>query len=465
MACQITILTIDAYGSAGQPVQSIVVHGSATECAAVDIQISCAGHEYAQSVSVTAGLWQATFTSVECLCDGTTLRVSARCKANPACLDSRSLPLICQPHVECPELGEITADPAGPCYRPADKITLSVAVHDPYACLTQYVWVFTKQPGQCSGGSNPSCPGAPAPSSIVKLTTVPSIIQGLAPADGFSEGNWTAQVIADPSDGPGCGDCQPVASAIHPFSILQPGSCPQVEDITVTLVSTSGGEYTYQFTASFSGNTGEARVSWDFGNGPTAVQCLCGATVAQSTHSYPTAHCGQVKTVAVILEPGNGCCTLSHQQRTFQLPSCGGNGGGGHHPCPWWHPKCWKFKCNALLVAALAALAAAAALAIVAGCTGTPALWVASAASFAVGLGLLAAWVTLCSKVSGDFCSALHDVILGLAAFVAVQGTLLAILAALGVTLASGCGLGLAVSFAYYGTVLAYLIYVEEWKC
>lgn len=464
MACQVTILEINAYGQAGQPIQSITIKGSSTECAAVDVQISCAGNEYVLGVAVTQGLWQATFTSVACYCDGTTLRVTARCKANPTCLDSRTVPLVCQPpHPECPELSEITADPAGPCFRTSDKITLSVVVNDPGGCLTQYVWVFTKQPGQCSGGQDPPCPGTPTPPPIVKVTTGPSISQGLSPADGFSEGNWTAQVVADPSQSSDCQNCPPVASVPYVFSIMQQGSCPQVQGVTADLIGTSGGQYTYRFTALLSGNTSEARISWDFGGGPTAPQCLCGATVPETTYSFPTAHCGQWKTVAVILEPGNACCTLDHVQQPFQLPRCGGNGGG--HPCPWWHPKCWKIKCNGLLVAALAAITAAAVLAIAAGCAVNPALWVASAAVFAAGLILLALWVTLCSKISSDFCTVLHEVILAIAAIVSVQGTILAILALLGITLTSGCGLGAVVSFGYYATVLGYLIYVEEWKC
>lgn len=465
MACQITILDINAYGQTGQQVQSITIKGTAIECAAVDVQISCAGNEYVQSVSVAQGAWQATFTNVACLCDGTTLRVTARCKANPACLDSQSVPLVCQPpYPACPELGAITADPPGPCFRPSDKTTLTVTVSDPGGCLTQYVWLFTKQPGQCTGGLNPPCPGAPTPPPIVKVTTAPSIIQGLSPADGFTEGNWTAQVFADPSQSPGCQGCPPVLSLPYAFSIMQQGSCPQIQQLTVDLIATSGGQYTYRFAAALSGNTSEARISWDFGSGPTPPQCLCGATVAEITHNYPTAHCGQSKTVAVILEPGNGCCTLGHAQQTFQLPPCGGDNGNG--PCrPWWHPKCWKFRCNALLVAALAALAAAAVLAIAAGCTGNPALWAASAAAFLVGVILLAIWVSLCSKISADFCTVLHEVILLLAAIVSIQGTILAILALLGITLTSGCGLGLLVTFGYYATVLGYLIYVEEWKC
>ena len=46
MACDITILDIDVFGSPGQPIASVSVKGTATECTGVEVTISCEGHEY-----------------------------------------------------------------------------------------------------------------------------------------------------------------------------------------------------------------------------------------------------------------------------------------------------------------------------------------------------------------------------------------------------------------------------------
>ncbi len=470
MACDITILDIDVFGSPGQPISSVLVKGSATECTGVEVTISCDGHEYYQGVNVTptggtTGTWVATFLNPACICDPTKLlRVSARCKANPNCEKSETVPLACQPpYTPCPELGEITSDPAGACFAPDTKVVFTVQVNDPAGCIGQYLWLFSQQPGQCTGGANPPCPGGAPASSFIKVTPVSWISIPLSTFEGFKDGNWTVQVLVDPIETGGCANCPPVLSPPRPFSILAPGTCPTVLELTVNTAGTSSAGFAYNFTATLAGNTSEAKVTWDFGDGPNTSACLCGHTIAQATHTYSRDKCNTTQTVIVTIEPGNGCCLLQTEAESFTLPPCeSGGGNGDDHPCPWWNPFCKGLKiCGALLAAALAAVLAAGVLAMVAGCTVPVSgpLIVAAAVAAVVSFVLLGLWFAVCRHLPG-FCDSLTAFLDLLSYLMYVQAVIviaLAILAALGVVVTLPCVLGAVATFGYYASVYFWL--------
>lgn len=355
MACEITITAVNVYGSPGQPVSSVTVEGTAKNCANVVVIISCGGPVLQKVFAVNAQdvplNWSVEFSDLggsECVCDAGFMRVSAHCKENEAC--GFTWPTLAPPHCQpprpkCPELGAITTSPPKDCFAPGNTVKLFVESYDLGGCIVQYVWIFSKLPGQCTGGATPHCPGGGPQTPIIKSTPTPDLAISLSTAEGFTEGNWIVQVVAVLSASGYCKDCPQVASSPLPFSIMQPGTCPVVTGIEEpALMGTSSAGFEYRFTAHLSGNTSEARIRWNFGAGLTDPVCLCGAHTAEVTYTYPKSECGEDKTVSLLLEPGNGCCQLIEQTKEFSLPPCNGGGGDGdgRHPCPWWNPACWK---------------------------------------------------------------------------------------------------------------------------
>ena len=411
------------------------------------------------------GTWTVTFLNPACICDPAhLLRVSARCKANPNCQDSETVPLTCQPpYTPCPTLGAITSEPAGLCFAPDTKVVFTVAVNDPSGCINQYLWLFSQQPGPCTGGSSPPCPSG-TPVTFIRTTPAAWISIPLSAVEGFTNGNWTVQVFVDPIDTGGCANCPPALSAPLPFSILTAGACPTVLGIAVNAASTNSGDFLYQFTATLAGNTSEARITWDFGEGPPTTQCLCGQTTAQATHTYPHEKCNTTQTVIVTIEPGNGCCVIDSTAESFKLPKCGSGGGGngnGHHPCPWWNPFCKGLKiCGALLTIAFAAIVAAGVAGMIAACTvpvSTP-LIIAAAVAVVVAAVALGAWLAFCRYLPG-FCESLKTFLDGLSYVIYVQTLVVIVMGILagvgGVTLA--CFLGAVATFGYYAAIHYYL--------
>lgn len=355
MACEITITSVNVYGSSGQPVSSVTVEGTAKNCANVVVIISCGGPVLqkvfavnAQGVPVNWSVEFSNFSGSGCVCDAGFMRVSAHCKENEAC--GFTWPTLAPPHCQpprpqCPGLGPITTSPPKDCFAPGDTVKLFVESYDPGGCIVQYLWIFSKGPGQCSGGTTPQCPGGGSQNAFGQLTSTPDLAISLSSAEGFTEGNWTVQVVAVLSASGYCKDCPPVLSPLLPFSIMQLGTCPNVTIDAPVLIGTSSAGFEYRFTAHFTGNTSEARVRWNFGAGLTDPVCLCGAQTAEATHTYPKSECGEDKTVSLLLEPGNGCCQLIEETREFSLPPCNGgdgNGNGDGRPCADWNPACWK---------------------------------------------------------------------------------------------------------------------------
>jgi len=472
MACEITITSVNVYGNPGQPIDLVRVQGTAKNCANVVVVISCGGPLLKKVFSVNAQdipvSWSVEFSELGgsgCVCGSGNMRVAAYCKEDEACgsLWPTLSPPECQPYEPvCPELGEITTSPQQDCYAPGDPLKLSVSVTDPGNCISLYYWIFSEQPSPCS--QEPGCTGGLQP-AITRSTTVPSLALTLAMADGFAEGNWTVQVFAIPTN---CENCSPVASPPLPFSILQPSTCPQVSSLDEpVLVSTTSAGFEYQFTAHLAGNTEDASVQWNFGSGLTDPVCLCGANSSETTHIFPKEQCGENVTVRVLLDPGNGCCSLMEEEVNVQLPACeGGGGDGDEHPCPWWNPFCkgWSL-CAGLLAAIMAAILTAGISLAVGNCLNVPTLTGVGYAAAALSLILLSLWYWLCSKTQPDFCDTLAQLILFLAYVIAVQGIILAVIAVIFEITLLEIILCSAVSWLYYGMVMAYLVIIQDQTC
>jgi hypothetical protein len=469
----VTITSVTASGglkSATPPTpNSVHVVGTVSSCGTVRVSSDCTNSFVDIPSSLSGGVttWTADLPNDKGISCGAPIVVIANCLAGAPSVANFSGPLSggpCQPL--CPTLGAITPKQVGGCFAPGSLLNLDVAVYDPNGCITQYVWIFTRDAGQCTGGSNPPCPGGSTVNPVIKTTAGASIAINLSA--GFTEGNWTVLVYANLSNATACANCPQVASQPLAFSIMQPNTCPRIINVSPLLTGSTNTGYTFVFTATFSGNTTEARVSWDFGAGLSSPECLCGAAMAHKSYTYSVADCGQSKTVSLVLDSGNGCCSQGETLVTVDLPPCGQpppNNG-----CPWWNPFCqgWSL-CGALLAAALLAILAAGILAWLAGCAAADpvaaAVLAAAAASAAgVGLALLVLWVLVCSKFPG-FCQSLNHLIQFFTYIVALQFWVLLLLVLLGaLSVGTPCFLGAVAQFAYYGTILAYLLLIKQYK-
>ena len=98
-----------------------------------------------------------------------------------------------------------------------------------------------------------------------------------------------------------------------------------------------------------------------------------------------------------------------------------------------------------------------------AGCTGNPVAIAAAIAAAVAGILLLLLWVALCRNIKPEFCDALDTVINIVLAILAAQPFVLIIMWLLGFSLT--CILGAVTAFAYYGSLLAYLIFIRNAQC
>ena len=400
------------------------------------------------------------------------MRVTARCKNNPSCNHGFTLtPVQCQPY-GCPALGNIVIKPADSCYPPGSQVELQVTTTDPLSCIQQYIWVFQKAGGQCTGVQNPPCPGGVANAPVYKFTQAPSLVLALDSANGFTEGNWTVSVGAQVNVSGGCANCpQSIASQnTLTFSIMQAGTCPTITSIDVNSLGTSQSGFQYQFIAHLAGNTAEAKISWDYGDGTsTPGTCVCGNSTSETTHTYAKADCGKQRIVVAVLDPGNDCCGNADKSVSLLLPECNGTGtGNGNGGCPFWNPFCkgWNF-CSALLAAALVAVFAAGILVMVGACTTPPNPYVLIAAGVAAAVSfiLLGIWYAVCGRLPG-FCDSLKGVLDLLEYVIYIQTIILAVaavLALLGIVIQWPCVLGALASWAYYQTVFHWLLQLNTW--
>jgi hypothetical protein len=347
-------------------------------------------------------------------------------------------------------------------------VELQVTTTDPLSCIQQYIWVFQKTGEQCTGVQNPPCPGGAATAPVYIFTQAPSLVLALDGANGFTEGNWTVSVGAQVNVSGGCANCPQSITSQNSltFSIMQAGTCPAITSIDVNSLGTSQSGFQYKFIAHLSGNTAEAKISWDYGDGTTAPgTCVCGNSTSETTHTYAKADCGKQRIVTTVLDPGNECCGNADKSISLMLPACNGT-GNGNGGCPWWNPFCKGSNfCSALLLAALAAVVAVGILAMVGLCPPNPHLLIAAGVAAAAGFVLLGIWYAVCGRLPG-FCDSLKTALDFLVYVIYGQTIVLAVAAAmalLGIAIPGICLVGALASWGYYATVYFWLSQLNSW--
>ncbi len=440
MACELNITSVIPAGTPGQPVSSIAVAGTAVDCDGVVVQISCGFAEKLQSVSVNAGQWQANFTDMAgtgCVCGdpGVALRVVAYCKDQQNCLDTRTLaPIPCG--TLCPTIHHIDAVvPQCGAVLAAGQYEVTFNAYIDGTGVTQCFWNFgdgTFVPGTLPAGGVAtathaySCPGEYEVSLLILSECEP---------DYFDSEVRTLEL-------PFCG-------------------CPTVSSFSATAVS--GNPCRWIFEAKIGGAFAQCVETfvWSFGDGATDQ-----TDVPVTEHIY--ADDGDYNVTLTMVGVGQadgGPCSYAQE---ITVSNChdgnGGGGGNGHSPCPWWNPFCkgWGL-CAIILLLALASILSTAGLSFWAGCTGNPVAIAATIAAAVAGIVLILLWVALCSKIKSEFCEALNALINIMLAILAAQPVVLILMWLLGVPLT--CIIGAITTFAYYGSLLAYLFYIKDAKC
>lgn len=435
MACEIKITSVNPYGMLGQGVSSVAVKGTAVDCQAAVVTISCGAAEKTQSVQVSPqGSWEANFTDMSgtnCICDdpNVALRVTAFCKADPNCLDNETLiPIPCNPY-PCPEIDHIEME-LPDCNQALQEngwnVRFKAVING--SGVTNYVWSF---------GDGQSMSGADLQTVTHKYACA---------------GDYLVTLVI-------LSDCEPgYAHVLTMQIVLPPCGCPQVNSITAT--ADQNDPCTLDFHAKIAGPFQDCieQYLWDFGDGSPPEYAT-----ENASHTYAN---NGTYTVRLTLLGGigelDGSPCSSTTQVTVSNCSDGGGNGGGENDCPWWNPKCWNW-CAILLAYALFNIAGAAALIIAGACSGNPVLLIAGLAAAAWGLVLLGLWYKLCSKFQANFCDVLNSLIQIFKYIVAAQAIVVAILGALGL-LGGGCGVGVLIAWGYYGTVLSYLLLIKDWS-
>jgi hypothetical protein len=456
MACTIAILDVVGQGQPGQPLSSIIVSGSATGCNVVSVTIVCIGNAVTHaSVPVSGGAWQTTFTEQELKLAGCRecgnpvypITVRVHCAdAGSNCEDHKLLSEIPCSGAGCPTIEFIEAQiPSCGEVIQAGQWNVTFTATIVGSGVTVCLWNF----------GDSSLP-----------------VSGALPQGG----------TATQSHAYACAGEYPVSLTI--FSDCQPGyihsevitlqlptcGCPTVSSFEAHADGVN--KCLWRFEAKIGGPfaTCVSQFLWNFGDGDQLV-----TSVPQAEHSYD--HDGSYVVTLTILgdvgEIGGGPCDTTTEIVVDCHHGGGGGDGDGDHPCPWWDPRCWKNPCKALQAAAIATLVTALVLFFLAGCfVLTPAvlagpiaaaaqlllssaLFIAAVAAMTLGLLLLALWYAICHRMPGyHFCHELKEIILVLSWIIAVQSVFAIAMALVG---SWGCLIGLVLTGAYYGTVLAYL--------
>lgn len=443
MACEISIATVVATGAPGQLVASIAVDGTAVECESVVVQISCGAAEKIQAVTVDAqGGWHALFADLAgtmCVCGdpNVALRVVARCKSDPTCLDTRTLlPIPC--YGACPTISHIqTVTPPCAAVLAAGEYYVTFNAYIDGAGVTQCLWNFGDVSGSVASGSLP--------------------VNGVATATHAYEcpGEYQVTLII-------LSDCEPdyFDDEVQAFE-LSPCGCPSVNDFTATPDPQNPCHWT------FSAKIGGAFAAcvegylWSFGDGATDQ-----TPVPQTTHIYsedsPEDEPYKVTLTMLGVNQGNGGpCSHVHD---VVVAGCSDRGSSGDDdsPCPPWNPFCkgWNL-CGLILLLAIAAIVSVGVL-MIAGCTTeVAALYTAAWVAGAIGLVLLAFWLGFCRKAKG-FCDALHALMQIIHFLIVAEAALLLFFAFWN----PACVAVIVQTIAYYGVILAYLFYIHgEAEC
>jgi len=322
MACQITITSVNVYGSSGQPVDSVEVKGSATDCTGVVVTINCGGTARTQSVAVdSSGLWQAVFSDTSgtnCVCDdpNVALRVTATCKADPDCPPAtRTLsPIPCESGTDCCPTVSIEVTEGGCDAQGRRNVTFKVTT-TPATGAGCPDTVFA----QLDFGDGMLGAGFVVPPNSVWIETHP-----------YVPGSYTAKVrILAPL---GCPD---IPVKVGPLVECPPG-CPDEDDIWVAVDDCDAeGRRIVSVNVLLPGSgSTTVSVDWQDGTPPDSNLPIQGGVLWTGWHHYlppgpykvtvSVAGCPPITKPVGPLEP----CTVPPPP----------------DPCkPWWHPKCWPW--------------------------------------------------------------------------------------------------------------------------
>jgi len=136
MACTITITS--PVTGIGSPSPTVTVHGTATECAEVEVRLTCgvaAPVTRTTTATVTGDAWTAIFDDTNCPCGGP-VNIEVRCLADPACTTTATLTLECP----CPT-ATVTVTPGG-CNAAGERgvsFTVSLSGAGPFNSQVEYI--------------------------------------------------------------------------------------------------------------------------------------------------------------------------------------------------------------------------------------------------------------------------------------------------------------------------------------
>ena len=315
MACQITITSVIPTGQPGQPVTSVVVEGTATECSSITVQIGCGGStQPTQSVSVDAqGQWQATFndlTGTGCVCNdpNVALRVQAFCKADPDCADNQTLiPIPCQPY-PCPTIDQINvAVPNCEQVLMAGGWDVNFSAAITGTGVTNYVWSFGD--GATDSGAN--------------LQQVTHRYQ--------CAGDYLVTLVI-------LSECEPGYADVYTMTLeLTPCGCPTISSIDPTQDPNNPCHWTFRAKVGDPFFACIEEYIWNFGDGNQEPW------TAEAEHTYDDDNTYTVTLTLLgrIGQPDGGPC---YATETITVSGCGrGDDNGDEQPCPWWNPACWNW--------------------------------------------------------------------------------------------------------------------------
>ena len=315
MACQVSITSVIPTGQPGQPVTSVVVEGTATECSSVTVRVGCGGGtQPTQSVPVDAqSEWQATFndlTGTDCVCDdpNVALRVRAFCKADPDCADNQTLiPIPCQTN-PCPTIDQINVTVPN-CEQVLVAggwdVNFSAAITG--IGVTNYVWSFGD--GVTLSGANLQQVANHYPCAGDYLVTL---------------------VILS--------ECEPGYADVYTMTLeLTPCGCPTISSIDSKQDANNPCHWVFRAKVGDPFFACIEEYIWNFGDG---IQ-ESGTTKAE--HTYDKDDTFNV-TLTLLGRIGQLDGSPCYATETITVSGCGrGDGNGDGQPCPWWNPACWNW--------------------------------------------------------------------------------------------------------------------------
>lgn len=223
-----------------------------------------------------------------------------------------TLPSCDSPNCQCPSAGSIEIDST--CFDLGKTVPIAFVMTDPSQCVSEVVWHIFEQSGPCSAQCGPASLyssqwSSPGPSTTFILD--PTLL---------GPGQYNISAVAVVSDESCCKDkCPSVTFASNASFSIRPKECPQITQASMTLTGSSASGYSYDCKIDFSGDTSQAQVMVDFGDGPQ-TKCLCGTQTLDLSHTYPCSDQGKQQAVSISLSPNNPCCQGDVASVVFAVP-------------------------------------------------------------------------------------------------------------------------------------------------